>query len=905
MTLEDQLGDITMNKSYKQFMAKKNLNDQGVAVEVELSSLNPALFDFQKAITRWALRKGRALIGGNCGTGKGPIQLEYQQQIIDRRGGASIMFAPPGVKTQFKYEAAKFGYTINIANEDDEIRPMINVTNYERLIKRETVEIDNGDSYFNEFAEYKPIEVKRQGSKMVVERFRFNPNQFIAISLDEASIMKHHDAKTRERLTRFAKNIPFRLCATATPAPNDFFELSNYAEFSGIMNGRQIKANYFIQDGNTSNQFRLKRPAIDKWWKFVSEWAVIFEKPSDLGYSDEGYDLTDLVTNVHVVNDTEPLPGQLIPMPAKSIADANKIKRKTLEKRMKKVVEIAIADDDHKIIFIRLNDEGILLNKLIPDSVEVAGRHSDEVKEERLIGFAQGKYKILITKPEIGGFGLNFQEYCHRVISGNINYSSEEMYQYIRRVWRFGQTESVTHDIVIADTESNILMRVEKKNKNIELMTREVVKRMEIHDLNKENKTKRTKSDYREDIHIEDYWTLMMGDSCRRVHELENRSVNTVVTSVPFPAMYAYTNLDEDIGNYETAEALCEHLEFVFAGLLPKMKPGSIAHIHITQGIAFQNRHGYSGLWDFRGPLVKMMRKAGWEFYSEITIEKDPQTQAARNKSHQLMQKTVFANAAILGASVPDYLLMFKAPGEKENVKPLQSYYPGKQNENYKYRALLSDPEVQGKYVSPDGWITMDMWINWASNVWLMYRKGMKWWEGINVTRVLGSLLNSKTGEREGYGIREGRGEDDEQHLCELQLDVIERCIAIHTKPGDMVCDPFNGIGSTGYQALEMGRRYLGLELKPSYYYTAIKNLQYIEGKMKKEEFDLFSLGSIEVEGDECLKRHRQWMSKRGISLYDRATKWHNWEAKRPKIFKAKQEVKYEHRNVLPQDTQK
>jgi DNA modification methylase len=325
-------------------------------------------------------------------------------------------------------------------------------------------------------------------------------------------------------------------------------------------------------------------------------------------------------------------------------------------------------------------------------------------------------------------------------------------------------------------------------------------------------------------------------------------------------------------------------LRYVFAGLLPKMKPGSIAHIHIAQGVAFQNRHGYAGLWDFAGPLVAMMKDIGWNHYADITIEKDPQTQAARNKSHPLLQKTVFSNAAMLGASVPDYVLLFKAPGEKEDVKPVQSYYPDGDN-NYKHNALLSDPAIQGKYVSPDGWITMDMWINWASNVWLMYRKGMKWWEGINVTNVLGSVLNSKTGEREGYGIREGRGEDDEQHLCELQLDVIERCIAIHTKPGGLVCDPFNGIGSTGYQALRMGRRYVGIELKPSYYYTAIKNLQYVEGKMKQEKFDLFSLGNIEIEGDEILKRHKQWMAQRGISLYDRATKWHNWEAKKPRIF--------------------
>jgi DNA modification methylase len=884
---------------YEEFLEKKNVNDTGAGIEIERNLLNPMLFDFQKDVVAWALKKGRVLIGLNCGLGKGPIQLEFLKQAGDK----TIIFAPPGVKTQFKaVEAPKFGYDVNIADENEDIKPGINITNYERLIKKERIEIYEKEIYFLFWAHCEPIEIKRTDKYIQVERFRFDPRQFDGIALDEASVLKHHGAKTRERLTRFAKNIPFRMCATATPAPNDFFELSNYAEFLGVMNGRQIKANYFIQDGNTSNVFRLKKPATEKWWKFVAEWAIIIEKPSDIGYSDDGYELPELEIRKHIIQDTIPAPGALIPMPAKTLSDTEKIKRKTIKERMEKVAEIALADNDHKLIFIRRNEEGILLNKLIPDSVEVAGRHSDEIKEERLIGFAQGKYKYLITKPKIGGYGLNMQEHCHRIISGNVNYSSEEKYQYERRVHRFGQEYKVAHDIVAMDTEDAILSVLDRKEEQISKMTKEVIKHMSIHDLSKAKQTVKKTSGYKEDEHKEEYWKILLGDSCKRVKELIDRSIDTIITSVPFPAMYAYTNFDEDIGNYEMAEDLCEHLKYVFVGILPKMKPGAIAHIHIAQGVAFQNRHGYAGLWDFRGPLVKMMQEAGWEFYSEITIEKDPQTQAARNKSHPLMQKTVFANAAKLGASVPDYLLLFKAPGEKEKITALLAedfedaegnkiykdsagnyHYKG-HVENFQHNALLSDPAVQGKYDSPEGWITMDMWINWASNVWLMHRKGMKWWEGINVTRVLGALLNKRTKEREGYGIRAGRGEEDEQHLCELQLDIIERCVAIHTKAGDLVCDPFNGIGSTGYQALEMGRRYIGIELKESYWKTAIRNLQYIEAKIKQEKFDLFSLNNIEVEGDEMEKRHKQWMSRRGISLYDRATKWDRWEIKKPKI---------------------
>lgn len=863
-------------KPYSEFLEEKDKDDKGAGFEVPRESLNPMLFEWQKDIVEWMLRKGRVLIGLNCGLGKGPIQLEGLKLVNERENKPTIMFAPPGVKTQFKaIEAPKFGYDINVVDEDEDIINGINITNYERLMKKETIKEYEKEIYFKFWFHCQPVEIKRTDDTIQVERFRFDPRQFGAVALDEASILKHYGAKTRERLTRFAENIPFRICATATPAPNDIYELGSYAEFLGIMKSRQIKAKYFIQDGNTSTKFRLMKPAIKKWWEFVSKWAIIINSPSDLGYSNEGFDLPEFKIVNHVLKDNQPSPGMLIPMPAKTLPETERIKKKTIKERMNKVAEIASADNDHKLIFIRRNEEGILLNKLIPDSVEVAGRHSDEVREDRLIGFAQGKYKHLITKPGIGGFGLNLQQYCHRIISGNVNYSNEERYQYERRVYRFGQEKDVQHDIVTMDTEDNILFKLREKEEKMEQSAIEVIKNMNIHDLNKQQKTRKDKTGYEENEHISEYWKVLLGDSCTRVNELEDYSLDTIITSVPFPAMYAYTNFDEDIGNYETAEDLCKHLKYVFAGLLPKMKPGAMAHIHIAQGVAFQNRHGYQGLWDFRGPLVKMMQDIGWEFYSEITVEKDPQTQAARNHSLPLMQKTVFTDAASLGASVPDYLILFKVPGEKEKVT-----------------ALLSDPTIQGKYNSPDGWITMDMWINWASNVWLMYRKGMKWWEGINVTRVLGALLNNKTGERNGFGIRSARDEEEEKHLCELQLDIIERCVAIHTKPGDLVCDPFSGIGSVGFQSLLMGRRYVGIELKKSYWLTSIKNLEYCEHKIKQQKFDLFSLNDIEVEGDDImLIRHKQWMQARGISLHDRATKWDRWEVKKPKVFQLKMEI--------------
>lgn len=846
-------------KTYDEFLQEKQTRENDYGFDVDKTVLNPKLFDFQKDITAWALRKGRVLIGLNCGLGKGPIQLEWLKQVQLKTGRAVIMFCPPGVKTQFKYEAEKFGYDVNIVNEEADIVNGINITNYERLIARVEIETYEHDVYFDHWKDYSPVEAGTRNGKIQTERFRFDPAQFAGIALDEASILKHYNAKTRERLTRFAKGIDYRICATATPAPNDYMELINYVDFLGIMNGKQCRAEYFIQDGNSSSKFRVKKPAWDAWWKFVSTWAIVMRTPSDLGYSDEGYELPELKREYHVLNDTNKMEGYLIPVQARSLTEINNVKKNTVNERCQLAAEIALSDDSHKLIFVRRNDEGVLLNKLIPDSVEVAGRHTDEEKEERLIGFAKGKYKYLITKPELGGFGLNLQEYCHRVISANVNYSSEEMYQYERRVHRFGQSNQVRHDIIVMDTEGDVVNALDRKNKQSDKMFDEIISHMDIHELNKKNeRTQKLEMDYKKDEYSSEYWKVMLGDCVERVDDLENKSIDCVVTSVPFPAMYSYTNSDRDIGNYNDSASLIEHMKFMWTKLLPKMKPGRVVHIHLAQGVAHLNREGYIGGWDFRGPVIQMMQEAGYRFDHEWTIEKDPQTERARSNTLGLTQKTLYNDAVHMRPSVADYVLKFYAPGK--NQEPIN--------------ALLSKKGVHGNYDAPNGWITLDMWINWASNVWYKHRKGMKWWEGIDVTNVCGSL--GKKG-RQGFGVKEGKGKDDEKHLCELQLDVIERCLALHSNPGDLILDPFNGIGSTGFQALRMGRRYVGLELKESYFYTTIKNLQWVENDIDNRQYDLFSLNKVEVEGDKLMQRHKQWMTERGISLYDRATNWQNW----------------------------
>ena len=460
-------------------------------------------FPFQQDIIKWALQKGKALIAEDCGLGKGLQILEWCHQVHNYTDRPVILFAPPGVKVQFKYEAEKFGFDVNTVQEQSEIVNGINVTNYERLIVREKINIDAWQDYQHEYASYKPEVERRNKDELQVIRFRFNPECFSGITLDEGSILKHYNSKTRERITQFAENIHFRLVATATPAPNDFFELANYAEFLGIMSGKQVRAKFFIQDGQTSQKFRIMRPAWKPFWKWIASWAVMIRNPSDLGYEDSRYTLP--VMNEYLITLDDPnLPeGEMFAREALGLQEQSRVKRLTVKERCQvaidlclgkpveckhintgKEIETAIPTDKRIVVWCERNDESELLARLIPDSIEVSGKHSEEYKEKAFMDFARDKGpRVMITKPSMGGLGLNWQV-CHYAVEVNIEHSYEKMYQADKRLHRFMQENDVNFFRIAMNTEGNIQASRNRKRKQSDVMYQQIVKEMEIHELN-------------------------------------------------------------------------------------------------------------------------------------------------------------------------------------------------------------------------------------------------------------------------------------------------------------------------------------------------------------------------------------------------------------------------------------
>ena len=756
--------------NYQEFLDRKRFVVESVGFKTEMSDLNPMLFDWQKEVCRWAIAKGRAALFLDIGLGKTAIQLEWTEQILKQIGGNALIVAPLAVSRQTKREADKFKIQIpvTVCKTSDDLRDGINVTNYERL-------------------------------------HHFDPSSFNCLVLDESSILKGFSGNRRKEITDFAKSIKYRMACTATPAPNDLIEITNHSEFLDVMSGKEVIALFFRQDGNTTHAWKLKGHAKKAFWQWMAEWSVAIRKPSDLGYDDGDFKLPSLNHIEHVVG-CEAHQSMLFPMEARTMSERREARRNSIGDRVRACANVVNSKPNESwLVWCDLNAEGEALRKAIPDSVEVKGADTPEFKEESLMGFADGSIRVLISKPRIAGFGMNFQ-ICHNMAFVGLSDSFEQLYQATRRCWRFGQKHPVEVHIVTAETEGAVVRNIQRKEKQSSEMFDEIVKNMAIHDLNK--RARRSEMKYEEDRADGKEWTLYLGDSCEVIKQIESDSIGLSVFSPPFAGMYAYTDSPRDIGNTKGIEELISHFEFIIPELLRITMPGRSCCIHLAQEPIFKKDEGYSGLRDFRGEIIRSMQKHGWIYASERTIDKDPQLKAARTKDHGLAMKSAAKDSSVLTGTMPDYLLQFKKKGD--NAKPI--------------RALIDHP-TDPKQRNPDGWITAEEWIQWASAVWYGHHRIGK--GGIRESEVL--------------QVRTSKDDDDEKHLCPLQLGVIERCIKLWSAPGDKVFSPFAGIGSEGHEAVRLGRKFTGIELKRSYWIVACDNLERAEYNANHGQCNLFA----------------------------------------------------------------
>ncbi len=723
---------------YTEFLRNKISKIQHSGFDIDGSELNPMLFDFQKFIVQRALKNGKYAVFADCGLGKTPIQLEWANQISKRESAPVLILAPLAVSGQTIQEGVKFNIPVqrwenmlSVKREKDCLdnypyKPGIYITNYEQL--------DN-------------IDVK----------------PFIGIVLDESSILKNFEGKTKETILETFADTKYKLACTATPSPNDPMEIGNHSKFLDIMGRNEMLSMYFVHDGGDTGKWRIKRHAIDIFYEWISTWAVMCNKPSDIGFSNKGFDLPSLNFIENEIKTEKRNNGELFNSVAVSATNFNQELRLTIIDRLDKVKDIVNSDKENYIIWTKQNTEGDYLKKSIPEIVEVKGNDSKESKEDKLLGFAHNKFRLLNTKSKIAQFGLNYQN-CHNQVFASLDFSFEALYQSIRRSYRFGQTHPVNIYMITTDTMQNVIKSIKQKEKKFKTMQDKMAKAISknikeginIKSINSmaDVKTGRT-------------W-LMLGDCIGRIKEIPDSYCGFSIFSPPFADLYTYSDKINDMGNSSDWQEFMKHFAYLVPELSRVMMPGRNIAVHCMDLPIQKGREGYIGLRDFSGMLISLFQSHGFILHCKITIWKDPVIEMQRTKALGLLHKQLKKDAIMSRVGIPDYLLVFRNKGENQIPVPLT--------------------------------IPVDIWQKWASPIWY-------------------DIKQSNTLQH-----RSAREEKDEKHLCPLQLDTIERTIALWSNPGEWIIDTFGGIGSTGHQALKMDRKSISIELKESYYNVNVRN---------------------------------------------------------------------------------
>ncbi len=717
---------------YLEFLEKKKRKHIPTGFDAKVNK--EYLYDFQNWVVNRSLKEGKYGIFSGTGTGKTRMQLTWCFEVAKQTGGRVVLFAPIAVGSQTKEQAKEL--EIDLSN--------IDIFNYEKIDK-----VD--------FSAYS------------------------GIALDEGSILKNNEGVYRNKLIDFCKDIPYKSVWTATPSPNDPMEIGNYSEFLDVMPRNEMLAMYFVHDGGETSKWRLKGHCENLFWEWVSSWAIMFQKPADIGFNQDGYDLPPLNFVEYQIKVPKKDDGTIFGQMAVSATNFNEELRRTQDLRIAKVLDIVNQSPDESfLIWIKHNAEGELLRKLIPDAIEVAGSDTDEWKEKKLLGFAKGEFKILITKSKIAGMGMNYQN-CNNQIFASPDFSFEAVFQNIRRSWRFGQTKPVNAHIITTDTMVNVVESLKRKERDFEFMQEQMTAAVNKNLIKKEKKKRMYQ---KEETAL---YSLELGDCVQLIKNVSDESIGFSIFSPPFAELYTYSDELEDMGNSKDYKEFLTAFGFLCTDLYRVLKSGRNVAIHCMDLPIQKGKEGFIGLRSFSNMIIQAMESVGFIFHSEIVCWKNPVTEMQRTKALGLLHKQIKKDATMSRVGIPDKVLVFRKDGERNDPVTHQDTDPTK-----------------------DDYLPVDMWQKYASPVWMDID--------------FGNTLNA----------RSGRDEKDEKHICPLSLDIIARCLHLWTNKGDTVLTPFAGIGSEIYQSVLMGRKGIGFELKTSYYNEAVKNLKYALQQTKK-----------------------------------------------------------------------
>lgn len=821
----------TTLQQYRQFLRNKAVITPDRGFEVNADDINPLLKPHQKVLVQWAVAGGCRAIFAKFGLGKSMMQLEALRLILLRAGGRGLVTAPLGVRVEFMRDAAKLAIPLTFIRRIEEAGDTgLYLTNFE-----------------------------------TVRDSKIDPARFAACSLDEASVLRGFGgSKTFREFMRLYESVPYKFVATAIPDPNDHIELLAYAAFLGIMDVGQAKTRFFKRDPTKADVLTIHPHKEREFWLWVSSWAIFLQKPSDLGFSDDGYDLPPMEVRYHEVavdHSNSPVEtngqGTIFRGSVSGVVEASREKRDTIDLRIAKMQEIMARDPyANFLLWHDLEAEREAIENAVSGVVSVYGTQDLDEREQAIIDFSDGKIKDLAAKPVIAGSGCNFQRHCHRAIFVGIGFKFNDFIQAIHRIFRFLQTEQVVIDIIHAESEREILRDLLRKwaqyEETVAKMS-EIIREYGLDHAAKMQELVRSMGVERVEVRGDNY-TCANNDTVEETMAMQSDSVGMVLTSIPFSTQYEYTPSYNDFGHTDDNEHFFRQMDFLTPELLRVLQPGRIAAIHVKDRIVpgGMTGLGFQTVYPFHMKVTEHFIKHGFGYMGMKTIVTDVVRE--NNQTNRLGYSEMCKDASKIGVGMPEYLLLFRKPqtdtskgyadtrvakqrwgdyslarwqmkahgfdrssGERllmpEELQQLEHQAIFKIWKKYNLEKIYDfEHHVQiGERLAELRMLPTDFMLlpphSWHPDVWT------------DVTRML--TLN---------GSQHAKGK--EMHICPMQFDIADRAINQFTMAGEEVYDPFGGLMTTVVRALKLKRKGRATELNSRYFLDGCAYAKAMEDKM-------------------------------------------------------------------------
>lgn len=842
--------------TYQNFLNSKIVKapDFGIPEEIDI---NPALFPHQRDICRWAIRGGRRAIFAAFGLGKTVMQLQLCESLASQPDQFSLIVAPLGVRQEFARDAKNiFGIELRYVRNDEDLENETAagyrhfITNYERV---------------------------RDG--------HLNVNHFTVVSLDEASILRSFGSKTYQEFLPLFENVPYRFVATATPAPNRYKEIIHYAGFLGVMDTGQALTRFFKRDPKKAGNLQIHPHKEKEFWMWVNTWACFVQQPSDLGYSDEGYDLPPYHVIEHRLEVDHSDAGtdnrgqvKMFRDASLDLRSASREKRLSMESRVQRAIEIIEQHpEEHFIIWTELNDEARLIEKYLSDThgrnsyvtAHAATSAADlDRREADLVKFSEGKCRYIVTKPKVAGSGCNFQYHCHRAIYLGVGYKFNDFIQSIHRIYRFQQSRQVEVNLIYTESEDNIfatLMEKWERNKKMTARMSDIIKKFGL-TISMEKVIQRSMGVQRTEIKGR-HFTAVHSDNVPEMQNMPDNSVDLIVTSWPFSNQYEYTPNYSDFGHNDSDDEFFEQMDYLTPEEFRVLKPGRIYCLHVKDRVVFghQTGLGFPTLNPFTYKAMAHMLKHGFKLLTEIIIDTDVVRENAQ--TYRLGWTEMSKDGTKMGAGVPEKVFVFRKPQTDTSAgyadepvrkdKKVYSRARWQVDANALWRSngdrFLSPEQVQSLQPAT----LKNVWKKHASSKPYDYEEHVRTLEERDEKGLLPSgfmLLNPHLQNEDIWedvarmrtlNTNQSQGQR-ENHTCPLQFDVVERLIRRYSNEGDLVLDPFGGLMTVPYCAIRLGRRGYGIELNPQYFADGVGYLKAQEYKMNTAT--LFDVAEFETK---------------------------------------------------------